>query len=91
VASTRGIATILAELGREDGIMALALCTCTPVDPNSEINRTFYDIVGATPSYLEGRRPWEEVAWTSGVGEEDVRFPSLIDLFVCHGVSVEVA
>jgi hypothetical protein len=47
-------------------------------------------IEGAALGYLEGWRPWADEARTSGTGEEDPRFPSLIDLFVHHGRSIEI-
>jgi len=52
---------------------------------------TLYGIEGAASGYLEGRRPWEDVARTSGAGEEDERFPTLVDLFVHRGGSIVVA
>jgi hypothetical protein len=96
-----GVPTISAESGWEDGVVALALGMRTPVDPNSEIKGTLYGIQGVAPSYLEGRRPWEDVAGTSGAREEDRartsgsveedgRFPSLVDLFLRHRRSLEV-
>ena len=96
-----GIPTILAEPGREDGIVALAHSTRTPVDPNLEIKGTLYGIQGIASGYLEGRRPWEDVAepsgageedvaWTLGAGKEDGRFPSLNNLFLHHRGSLEV-
>ena len=97
-----GILTILAKPYREDGVLALALGTRMLVDPSSEIKGTLYGVKGIAPSYLEGRRPWEDVAGSSGAGEEDVpgtsgsaleddgRFPSLVNLFLHHGGSLEV-
>ena len=67
----RGIPTISAESGREDGVVALALGMRTPVDPNLEIKGTLYGTKGIAPGYLEGRRPWEDVAGTSGTSGED--------------------
>jgi len=61
------------------------------MDPDSEIKGTLYGIEWAAPVYLEGRRPWEDVAGTSGAGEVDEQFPSIIDLFVHHGGLIEVA
>jgi hypothetical protein len=79
----------------------------TPVDPQSEIKGTIYDIEGIAPGFLRERRPWEDhkpakedEAGTSGGGatdetgtwktvDDDGRFPSLIDLFLCHGWSLE--
>jgi hypothetical protein len=66
-----GIPTIPTELGREDGVVVLALHTRTPMDPNSEINGTLYGIKGITPGYLKGWQPWEDMVGTSGAGEED--------------------
>ena len=67
----RGAATIPAEPRQEDGVVALALAMRTPVDLSSEIKGTLYGIEGIAPGYLEGRRPWEDVDGTSGVGGED--------------------
>jgi hypothetical protein len=79
----------------------------TPVDPQSEIKGTIYDIEGIAPGFLRERRPWEEhnaaeedEAEMSGGGatgdtgtwrtvDDDGRFPSLIDLFLHHGGSLE--
>jgi hypothetical protein len=61
------------------------------VDPESEIKGTLYSIEGGALGYLEGRRPWADEAGTSGADDEDLRFPSLIDLFVRHGGLVDVA
>ena len=92
--------------------MVLALTMRTPADLSSEVKGTLYGIEGIAPRYLEGRRPWEDVAGTSGAGGEDEagtsggdkadetgtwksvdddgRFPSLIDLFLRHGGSLEM-
>ena len=43
----RGIPTTPAEPGREDGVVALALGTCAPADPNSEVKGTFYGVEGS--------------------------------------------
>jgi len=43
----------------------------TPVELSSEIKGTLYGIEGIAPGYLEGRRPWEDMAETSGDGVED--------------------
>ena len=51
--------------------MALALAIRTPADPSSEIKGTLYGIEGIILGYVEGRRPWEDVARTSGAGGED--------------------
>jgi hypothetical protein len=80
----------------------------TLADPRFEIKGTLYGIEGIAPGFLEGRRPWEDMAGTSGAdGEEearasdggeagnwrstddDGRFPSLVDLFLRHGGSLE--
>jgi len=88
----------LGRASREDGVMALALGTRTPVDPNSKTKGTHYGIEGIAL----GPRPWKDMARSSGAGEEDVvgssgspfeevgRFPSLVDLFLRHGGSLEV-
>jgi len=52
--------------------VALALGMRTPVDPSLEIKGTLYGNEGIASGYLEGRRPWEDVAGTSAAGEEDV-------------------
>jgi len=101
-------ASILAEPGRADGVVALACMMRTPVDPQSEIKGTIYSIEGTAPGFLRERRPWEDhkpgeddEAGTSGGGatdetgtwktvDDDGRFPSLIDLFLCHGRSLEM-
>ena len=100
-------ASILAELGRADGVVALACMTRTPVDPQSEIKGTIFSNEGIAPGFLRERRPWEDTsaaaedeAGTSGGGgagetgtwrtvDDDGRFPSLIDLFLRHGGSLE--
>ena len=61
-------------------------------------------VTGIASGFLEGRRPWEDLgaggedeAGTSGGGEtgtwtlvdDDGRFPSLVDLFLRHGGSLE--
>ena len=100
-------ASIPAEPGRVDGVVALSCMMRTPVDPQSEIKGTIYSIEGIAPRFLRQRRPWEDhkpseedEAGTSGGGatdetgtwktvDDDGRFPSLIDLFLCHGGSLE--
>jgi len=67
-----GVPTIPTEPRWEDGVVALALGLRRLVDPNSEINGTLYGIKGIAPDYLKGRRPWEDMAETSGAGGEDV-------------------
>jgi len=66
-----GPATVLVEPRQEDGVVVLALAMRTPTDPSSKIKGTLYGIEGIAPGYLEGRRPWEDVDGTSGVGGED--------------------
>jgi len=79
----------------------------TPVDPQSEIKSTIYDIEGIAPGFLREHRLWEnripaeeDKAGTSGGGcasetgtwktmDDDGRFPSLIDLMLHHGGSLE--
>ena len=53
-------ASILAEPGWADGVVALACAMRTPVDPQSEIKGTIYGIEGITPGFLRERRPWED-------------------------------
>ena len=107
VAPSRGPASIPAEPGREDGVVALACAMRTPADPQSEIKGTIYGIKGIAPGFLRDRRPWvdlsadggDEAGTSSGgnVGEtgtwrsvdDDGRFPSLVDLFLRHGGSLE--
>ena len=67
----RGPATVPAEPRREDGAVALALTMRTLVDLSSEVKGTLYGIEGIASGYLEGRRPWEDVAGTSGTGGDD--------------------
>jgi hypothetical protein len=54
----RGSTTIPAEPLWEDGVVALVLAMCTPVDPSSEIKGALYVIEGIAPGYIEGRQPW---------------------------------
>jgi len=100
-------AAIPAELGRADGVVALACMMRTPIDPESEIRRTIYGMDGIAPGFLRERRSWEDripaeedVAGTSGGGggsetgtwktvDDDGWFPSLVDLFLRHGGSLE--
>jgi len=67
----RGPAIVPAEPWWEDGVVALALTMRMPTDLSLEIKGTLYGIEGIAPGYLEGRRPWEDVAGTSGAGGED--------------------
>jgi len=82
-------------------VVALACMMRTPVDPEFEIRRTIYGMDGIAPRFLRERRSYEDCipaeedeAGTSGGGSEtgawktvddDGRFPSLVDLFLCHG------
>jgi len=75
----------------------------TPIDPESEIRRTIYGMDEITPGFLRERRAWEDripaeedEAGTSGskdgtckTVDDDGRFPSLVDLFLRHGGSLE--
>jgi len=79
----------------------------TPVDPESEIRRTIYDMDGIALGFLRERRSWEDRipteeddAGTSGgdggsetgtwkTVDDDGWFPSLVDLFLRHGGSLE--
>ena len=45
-------AAIPAELGRADGVVALACMMRTPVDPESEIRRTIYGMDVIAPGFL---------------------------------------
>ena len=68
-------ASIPAESGRADGVVALACMMRTPVDPQSEIKSTIYGIEGIAPGFLREHRSWEnripaeeDKAGTSGGG-----------------------
>ena len=71
----------------------------TPADPQSEIKGTIYGIEGIAPGFLRECRSWEDripaeedEAGTSGGGgasETGTWNPSLIDLFLRHGGSLE--
>jgi len=75
----------------------------TPTDPESEIKRTIYDMDRIAPGFLRERRAWEDrfpseedEIGTSGTkdgtwktGDDDGRFPCLVDLFLRHGGSLE--
>jgi len=63
-------ASILAEPGRDDGVVALPYAMRTPADPQSEINGTIYGIDGITPGFLRDRRPWVDLIT---VGEDEAR------------------
>jgi len=100
-------ASIPAEPGQADGVVALACMMRTPADHQSKIKGTVYDTEGIAPGFLRERRPWEDhkpseddEARTSGgdatnktgtwkTVDDDGRFPSLIDLFLRHGGSLE--
>jgi len=41
-------------------VVALACMMRNPVDPESEIRRTIYDMDGIAPGFLRERRSWEE-------------------------------
>ena len=71
-------ASIPAEPEQADGVVALACMMRTPVDPQSEIKGTIYDIEGIAPGFLRERRSWEDripteedEAGTSGGGAID--------------------
>ena len=84
-------------------MVALASMMRTPADPESEIRRTIYGMDGIAPRFLRERRAWEDhipaeedEAGTSGsqdgtwkTVDDDGRFPSLVDLFLRHGGSLE--
>ena len=53
-------ASIPAESGRADGVVALAYKMRTAVDPQSEIKGTIYGIDGIAPGFLRERRSWED-------------------------------
>jgi len=55
-------ASIPAELGQEDGVVALACAMRTPADPQSEIKGTIYGIEGIAPRFLRDRRPWVDLS-----------------------------
>jgi len=99
-------ASIPAESGRADGVVALACMMRTPIDPQSEIKGTIYDMDEIAPGFLRERWSWEDripteedEAGTSGGGggsktgtwktvDDDGRFPSLVDLFLCCNTPV---
>ena len=83
--------TCSAELGQDDNVVALALLTRTPVDPESAVKGTLCGVEGVASGYLKGRRPWADEAGTSDASEEDPRFPTLVDLMVRHGGSTDIA
>ena len=86
--------------------MALACMMRTPIDPQSEIKGTIYDMDEIAPGFLRERWSWEDripteedEAGTSGGGggsktgtwktvDDDGRFPSLVDLFLCCNTPV---
>ena len=100
-------ASIPAESGRADGVVALACMMHTPIDPQSEIRGTIYGMDGIAPGLHRERRSWEdripakedEAEMSGGGGaretgiwktvDDDGRFPSLVDLFLRHGGSLE--
>jgi len=41
-------------------VVALACMMRTPVDPESEIRRTIYDMDEIAPGFLRERRAWED-------------------------------
>jgi len=100
-------ASIPAESGRADDVVALACMMRTPVDPQSEIKGMIYGIDGIASGFLQERQLWEDripaeedKAGTSGGGgasetrtwktvDDDGQFPSLVDLFLRHGGSLE--
>ena len=53
-------ASIPAEPGRADGVVALACMMRSPVDPQSEIKGPIYGIEGIAPGFLRERRPSED-------------------------------
>ena len=53
-------ASIPAESGRADGVVALACMMRTPVDPQSEIKGVIYVIDGIAPGFLRERWSWED-------------------------------
>lgn len=83
--------TCPAESGRVDKVVVLVLITRSPVDPKSVIKGTLYGIDGVLPGYIGGRRPWVDEAGPSEACEEDLRFPTFVDLMLCHGGSTELA
>jgi len=84
-------------------VVALACMMRTPTDPESEVKRTIYGMDGIAPGFLRERRAWEDhfpseedEIGTSGskdgtwkTVDDDGRFPSLVDLFLRHGGSLE--
>ena len=53
-------ASIPAESGRADGVVALACKMRTAVDPQSKIRRTIYGMDGIAPGFFRERRSWED-------------------------------
>ena len=51
-----GPASIPAEPGREDGVVAIACAMRTPADPQSEIKGSLYGMDGLAPRFLRDRR-----------------------------------
>ena len=78
------------ELGRDDGVVALALLACKPIDPESEVRRTLYNIDGVALGYFVSRAPWIDKVGPSEAGKEDPRFPTFVDLMLCHRGSTEL-
>ena len=61
-----GPASILAEPGRKDGVVAIVCAMRTPADPQSEIKGSLYGIDGIAPGFLRDQRPWEEPSAEEG-------------------------
>ena len=53
-------ASVPAEPGRADGVVALPCMMRTPADPQSEIKGTIYGIEGIAPGFLRECRSWED-------------------------------
>jgi len=52
--------SIPVEPGQADGVVALACMMRTPIDPQSEIKGTIYDMDGIAPGFIRERRSWED-------------------------------
>lgn len=70
--------------------MALALLTRTPSNPTLEIKGTLYGIEEIARGYLADRRLWADEGGPTKAGEGDPRFPTLVDLMLHHGGSINV-
>jgi hypothetical protein len=56
-----------------------------------EPRRTTYGPKGVAPGYFVSKAPWADEAGPSEFGEEDQRFPTLVNLMLRHGGTTEFA